>query len=338
VTGHFEAQIEQTATRPLRKVLAIADGPDDAATLAAAGEFAARHNAALTALSCVEPPTDMDPLARSTRLSADDMIRRLVEVRREALVNLARQTGLIDVQRIHVTTGKPFLEICRYVSANAIELVVKTAECLPSPGAFLFASTDQHLVRKCPCSVWLRLPDAPHPPKTILAAVDVDDWDAREPETLAALNRKIIETALRLAPGPGAVIHVLHAWDAPGEGLVALFSSAQESQVAAQRYVNDVHNAHTASLERLVSPYRVRSKQTGGPTILPRLGKGAVRSVIADQAGSLGAEILVMGTVARTGISGILIGNTAEDILNTVDCSVMTVKPEGFVSPLNFKA
>lgn len=46
-------------------------------------------------------------------------------------------------------------------------------------------------------------------------------------------------------------------------------------------------------------------------------------------------DILVMGTIARTGIPGFMIGNTAEDILNSVDCSVLTVKPPNYVSPLN---
>jgi nucleotide-binding universal stress UspA family protein len=41
-----------------------------------------------------------------------------------------------------------------------------------------------------------------------------------------------------------------------------------------------------------------------------------------------------MGTVCRTGVTGFLIGNTAEKVLNNVDCSVLTVKPEGFVTPV----
>jgi nucleotide-binding universal stress UspA family protein len=41
-----------------------------------------------------------------------------------------------------------------------------------------------------------------------------------------------------------------------------------------------------------------------------------------------------MGTVARTGISGFFMGNTAETILNQLDCSVLAVKPQGFVTPV----
>lgn len=48
----------------------------------------------------------------------------------------------------------------------------------------------------------------------------------------------------------------------------------------------------------------------------------------------LGAELVVMGTVGRTGIPGFIIGNTAETILNQIECSVLAVKPDGFVTPV----
>ncbi|MDF5010076.1 universal stress protein, partial [Vibrio parahaemolyticus] len=41
-----------------------------------------------------------------------------------------------------------------------------------------------------------------------------------------------------------------------------------------------------------------------------------------------------MGTLARTGISGYVIGNTAENILQSINCSLVALKPDGFVSPI----
>jgi nucleotide-binding universal stress UspA family protein len=41
-----------------------------------------------------------------------------------------------------------------------------------------------------------------------------------------------------------------------------------------------------------------------------------------------------MGTVARTGIPGLIIGNTAEAILDQITCSVLAAKPPGFVTPV----
>jgi nucleotide-binding universal stress UspA family protein len=44
-----------------------------------------------------------------------------------------------------------------------------------------------------------------------------------------------------------------------------------------------------------------------------------------------------MGTVARTGISGFLMGNTAETILNQIDCSVLAIKPPDFQTPVTLQ-
>jgi nucleotide-binding universal stress UspA family protein len=56
--------------------------------------------------------------------------------------------------------------------------------------------------------------------------------------------------------------------------------------------------------------------------------------VIPDFAMEEQIDLIVMGTVGRSGISGLFIGNTAEKVLQKVDCSVLAVKPEGFVSPV----
>ncbi len=64
-------------------------------------------------------------------------------------------------------------------------------------------------------------------------------------------------------------------------------------------------------------------------TVLRRGVPDAVILKIADEAEP---DLIVMGTVCRTGIPGFFIGNTAESILRQVRCSVLTVKPRGFKS------
>lgn len=48
-------------------------------------------------------------------------------------------------------------------------------------------------------------------------------------------------------------------------------------------------------------------------------------------------DVIVMGTVCRTGVAGLFTGNTADKILRQVDCSVLTVKPDGFARPVTLK-
>ena len=42
-----------------------------------------------------------------------------------------------------------------------------------------------------------------------------------------------------------------------------------------------------------------------------------------------------MGTVGRTGVAGLVVGNTAETILEQLQCSILALKPPGFVSPVS---
>ena len=81
-------------------------------------------------------------------------------------------------QRIKMETsvlvGTPFLEIIRDVLRNGRDMVIKAPEKLGWLDR-LFGSDDMHLLRKCPCPVWLIKPQAPKAFRRILAAVDVDD-------------------------------------------------------------------------------------------------------------------------------------------------------------------
>ena len=58
---------------------------------------------------------------------------------------------------------------------------------------------------------------------------------------------------------------------------------------------------------------------------------------ILDEVKQRDPDLLVMGTLSRGGIAGLLVGNTAEKVLERVDCSLLTVKPEDFVSPVTLK-
>jgi nucleotide-binding universal stress UspA family protein len=67
------------------------------------------------------------------------------------------------------------------------------------------------------------------------------------------------------------------------------------------------------------------------------LVKGLARKEIPALANQIEADMVVMGTVVRTGIPGFIMGNTAETILNQIDCSVLAIKPSGFVTPITLE-
>ena len=66
--------------------------------------------------------------------------------------------------------------------------------------------------------------------------------------------------------------------------------------------------------------------------------KGEEKELIPATVRSVQPDLLIMGTVGRTGIPGLFIGNTADSVLRQVSCSVLAIKPDGFISPVKLDA
>ena len=254
----------------------------------------------------------------------------------EAIVSPYRKRIRIETK---VLVGTPFLEIIREVLRNAHDLVIKC------PGTFdwlerLFTSDDMHLLRKCPCPVWMVRPDIGESFDRILAAIDTDDnYPSDELKTRQALNETILELASSLAVSEFAQLHVAHAWNAIAESALrdGTFTRQPESEVI--EYVNQIHRHHTQLLEVLMKGVSAKLGQEAIDYINPQIHmpKGLARKEIPALAKQLEIDCIVMGTVARTGIPGFFMGNTAETILNQLQCSVLAIKPPGFVTPVTLE-
>lgn len=237
-----------------------------------------------------------------------------------------------------VLTGSPFLEIIREVLRTGRDLVIKS----PEPREWqdrLFDSDDMHLLRKCPCPVWLIKPQARKTFRRILATVDVDAaYPAAEMDTRHALDRQVLELATSLALSEFAELHIAHAWHAIGESAMrgGFMQTAEENITA---YVDQVKRDRELRLNALIDEVTGNQGQAALDYLKPQihLVKGWARKEIPALAKRIDADLVVMGTVARTGISGFLIGNTAETILNQIDCSVLAIKPPGFQTPVTLQ-
>jgi nucleotide-binding universal stress UspA family protein len=85
-------------------------------------------------------------------------------------------SGRVEVET-KIVEGKPFLEIICEVLLNKRDLVVKSAEGAAGALDRLFGTTDMHLLRKCPCSVWLIKSEEPGRVRRMMACVDFNDLD-----------------------------------------------------------------------------------------------------------------------------------------------------------------
>ena len=121
---------------------------------------------------------------------------------------------------------------------------------------------------------------------------------------------------------------LFHAWVPFAERAVR--SHAADDQFAS--YLEHARQRAASTLGRIAQSFKGRFDERA-----MMLRRGEPADAIPEFVVSEGIDVLVMGTVARGGIPGMLIGNTADRVLRKWPCSVLTVKPDGFVSPVRLE-
>jgi universal stress protein E len=313
-------------------ILLIADdGTDNSVALKRAVTLARNNQAHLTICAVIDAVPGDTQMA-VTAVKPTELQSIAVSENRDWLDELVKSVSADGVPlEAKVLIGKPFIETIRQVLENNHDLIIKRAEDIGDLRGMFFGSTDMHLMRKCPCPVWIIRPTE-HPKfRRILAAVD---QDPEEPVT-DVLNRQILEMSSSLALAESSELHIVHAWCLAGEDF---FRSARTgfSDVEVDAMVEKEASARRLGLENLVKTYGSKADRSATDILEPRLHliQGHARQVVPAKANELAADLVVMGTVARTGIAGFFMGNTAESILTQFDCSVLTIKPPEFVSPV----
>lgn len=118
-----------------------------------------------------------------------------------------------------------------------------------------------------------------------------------------ALNLQVLELASSQALADHSVLHIVHAWEVIGESTMrGSFMRSREEQVRA--YVEPTRQQREAEMDRLISQLVERTGDQAKQYLEPEihLVKGRVRNVIPSIASQLEADLVVTGTVARTGV------------------------------------
>ena len=300
------------------------------AAIRRAGFLAKQNDARLTILSVIKALPDelRVPVAGTASKELQTQIIHERQIQAERVANDFRQERIDAHSKL--VTGAAFVEVIREVLREQHDLVILAADGKRSVITRLFGSTSMHLMRKCPCPVWVVKPGAGKSYNRILAAIDTtnDPWD----DSKQPINPLILQLASSLARIEKSDLHVVQVWSVVHEAY--LQARGGLSDRAVRRLRKDTKRDYLRKLDFLMKGCAldgigvVRSHLKRGDDPAPIIIKLARKEKI---------DLLVMGTVCRTGLAGFFIGNTAEEVLSAVDCSVLTVKPAGFVSPVTLE-
>ncbi len=302
----------------------------DTEALQRAVSLATNNQAQLTVVSILDKFKGSDS-KKISGISLSELHKSLKAEQQSELENLV----LPFRKKIQVSTkvleGTPFLVLIREVLRSEIDLVIKMVGKVDVMDRLL-GSTDMNLLRKCPCPVWLIKSSSQENYKRILVAVD---FDPSEQDTVEeALNLQLLEMSVSLALAESCELHIVHVWSAYGESMLR-YGRAKRPEAEVDAYVNEIKTDHQRLLKELVTNVAEKIGKDAEGYLKPsiHLIKGIAKNAIPKLASELKIDLVMMGTVGRTGIPGFLMGNTAETILNKINCSVLALKPRGFVTP-----
>ncbi|MFK7976971.1 MAG: universal stress protein [Halioglobus sp.] len=184
--------------------------------------------------------------------------------------------------------------------------VVKTGR---ANGALVGSSGDWELLRECRAPVLLVAEKKWHRTKPVLAALDMASKSSRK----RALNLKVLSAARDLAAALQVPLEIITAIEVPtlltDLDLVDPATYAKEAKREMQPQIKKM----AATTEIAASTFKTK--------------RGPVEKVITSQAAKVRAQIVVMGTIGRTGVKARLLGNTAEKVLEHLHTDVLAIKP-----------
>ena len=228
-------------------------------------------------------------------------------LRSEAFSVSSRQTWH---ENLHTT-------IIREQQAEGCALVIKQHVSESILKRLLLTPEDWKLLRDCPSPVLLVKTTRAWSNGVVLAAVDVGNAD----EDHMVLHKSIIDQGFRIASLTHGQLHVVSAHPAP---TLAVMDAAYPIDT-------EYEASYRAACKEFQRQFEIDDDRL-------HIKEGPADIIIQHVAKKLGAVVTVIGTVARTGLSGALIGNTAEIVIDKLKSDVLVLKPDDIVKQLEQKA
>lgn len=288
----------------------------DGQLIAHVADFCERAKASLTVLNVFEAPSRT--VSEYFSSHHKDLQELVLESHESKFAEEA--AGLdIDFAKVkrEVRWGKDFIETIKLVIQNEYDLVISASQ---EPSGAL-DSTTMHLLRKCPCPVWIHRGDLWRGAVRILAAINTSDSS----EENRKLNQKIIDHSATLTRILRGHLHIVTCWSGYMESVLTSPRFTEKERVEFLEYEQ---RQTEKAFETLLAGSNLMD------SVKSKIIHGNPADIIPQYALEQKMDIVVMGSVARTGVPGLLVGNTAEKIVSNLESSILAIKPEGFVSPV----
>lgn len=203
--------------------------------------------------------------------------------------------------------GTAFEQIDREANQRNVNLILIGAGETTAGGHFYLGTTAGRLRRRAAKPVWIVKPGAAPKVRKVLCPVDFSD-----------ASRRALKSAIHLARGLRAELHVL--------SVIHSLSTYYDESLAAEA-VMDPDDLAMKTQQRECKRF-LRDLDLHDVTLHQRIRRGKPHREILRVAREIQADLLVMGSVGRTGVARLFVGGVARKVAQQMPCSIITVRSE----------
>ena len=291
----------------LTRIVATTDFSDTAdVALEWAMALARQHGASLCLVHALTLPAPLPDYVPSGTDFGQEMHQIALRKLDETAARVRAAGIAVDLE---VPIGVPSQSIVRIAEEEGAGLVVIGTRGLTGITHMLLGSTAERVVQRAPCPVLTVHPDDRGygtPVRSILVPTDFSP----HAEEAARVAR-----ACLCAAGAPARLVLLHAYHLPIE------YTAYGPIPTSVNFMADVGADAQEQLDLAAGGLRAE-----GLEVETVAREGYAPEVIVDEAEKRGVDVIALGTHGRTGLAHLLLGSTAERVVQHAKCPVMTVR------------
>jgi universal stress protein E len=288
------------------KLLVVADQSESCTATSRGLELARKLGHSTEVVAFAYAP--LKRIAQDAR-QQDTIKQQILERRRETaekrIAEFARDEQQVALKVVWLENIHPW--ITKRAASGKFDAVIKTRH---ASSTITYTSTDWHLLRECPAPVLIVADNKWHRTKPVLAALDL----GTKSRSKQKLNHQVLGQAKNLAEGLGVELKIISATAVP-----TLLSDLDI--VDPDSYARSQEEASRPHIRKLAEAFDIPEKAF-------HCKRGPVAKVINSQAAKARAQIVVLGTVGRSGLKAKLLGNTAEEVLQHLRTDILAIKPE----------
>lgn len=202
-------------------------------------------------------------------------------------------------------------EIIACATQLQVDLVLKSSHRHGLLKRLLLSNSDWELLRHCPLPLWL-VHHGEWQGRRLCAALD----PLHSADKPAALDHRLIEVASSLSAQLGLDAHYLHSFAPLPRSLVFDLEMVTDYQ----QYSANCARRHREAFEQLLAAHAIDLQRSH---LLEGFAEQSIPAFVREQA----IDLLVMGAVSRSQLDSAIIGNTAERVLEDVECDLLVLKP-----------